>query len=108
GWPMRRVAAEARRVLLELASERLDTPIAELAVSDATISVRSAPARSVTYAELVGGKRFDVALTGGDINSTRGVAEVKPVGELRVVGRSIRRYDIPGKVDGALTWAVDV
>ncbi|MBN1241067.1 MAG: xanthine dehydrogenase family protein molybdopterin-binding subunit [Gammaproteobacteria bacterium] len=108
GWPMRRVAAEARRVLLELASEHLDAPVSELAVSDATISVRSAPARSVTYAELVGGKRFDVALTGGDVNSTRGAAEVKPVGELRVVGRSIRRYDIPGKVDGSLTWAVDV
>ena len=108
GWPMRRVAAEARRVLLELASERLETPVAELNVGDATISVSSDTAKSVTYAELVGGKRFDVALTGNNINATRGVADVKPVQELRVIGQSIQRYDIPAKVDGSLTWAVDV
>ena len=33
GWPMRRTAAEARRVLLELASQRLGTPVGQLAVS---------------------------------------------------------------------------
>ena len=107
-WPMRRVAAEARRVLLELASEHLDAPVAELAVRDATISVSSDPARSVTYAELVGGKRFDVSLTGSDVNATSGAAAVKPVDELRVVGQSVQRYDIPAKVDGSLIWAVDV
>ena len=108
GWPMRRVAAEARRVLLELASEHLETPVAELAVSDAAISLRSDPSKSVTYAELVGGSRFDVALAGENINATSGVANVKPVNELSVVGQSVQRYDIPAKVDGSLTWAVDV
>jgi CO/xanthine dehydrogenase Mo-binding subunit len=108
GWPMRRVAAEARRVLLELAARHLDTPVARLTVRDGTISVASDPAKSVTYAELVGGKRFDIALQGADINATRGVAKVKPVNELRVVGQSIQRYDVPPKVDGSLTWAVDV
>ena len=33
GWPMRRVAAEARRVLLELASTRFGVPVGQLAVS---------------------------------------------------------------------------
>jgi CO/xanthine dehydrogenase Mo-binding subunit len=108
GWPMRRVAAEARRVLLELASERLRTPAGELAVRDGTIFVKSDPAKSTTYAELVGGKRFDVALTGRNVDATTGTATVKPVSELRVVGRSVPRYDIPGKVDGSSTWAVDV
>ena len=27
--------------------------------------------------------------------------------EMRVIGKPIERYDIPGKVDGSLTWAVD-
>jgi nicotinate dehydrogenase subunit B len=108
GWPMRRVAAEARRVLLELASERLSTPVGQLTVSDATIAVGSDRAKSVTYAELVGGKRFNVALTGGNVDATSGVAKVKPVDELRVVGQSLQRYDIPAKVDGSLTWAVDM
>ena len=34
GWPMRRVAAEARRVLLEMASARFGVPVDQLAVSD--------------------------------------------------------------------------
>ena len=108
GWPMRRVAAEARRVLLELGSERLGAPVAELAVSNATIQVKSDATKSVTYAELVGGKRFDVALTGRNVDATTGTAAVKPVNELRVVGQSVQRYDIPPKVDGSLTWAVDM
>ena len=108
GWPMRRVAAEARRVLLDLASKHFGVPAAELAITNATITLRSDPAKSITYADLVGGKRFNVTLAGNDINATHGVAEVKPVNELRVVGRSLQRYDIPAKVDGSLTWAVDV
>jgi CO/xanthine dehydrogenase Mo-binding subunit len=108
GWAMRRVAAEARRVLLELGAERLGAPAAGLTVRDATISVAADPSRSVTYAELVGGQRFDVALSGNNVNATTGRAGVKPVDELRVVGRSIERYDIPAKVDGSLIWACDV
>ena len=108
GWPMRRVAAEARRVLLELAADELQVPVAELVARDATISVIDDPAQSITYAELVGGRRFDVALTGNNINAAGGVAEIKPVGDLRIVGQSIPRYDIPAKVDGSLTWACDV
>ncbi len=108
GWPMRRVAAEARRVLLELGSERLNVPVADLTVSNARITAKSDASKSVTYAELVGGKRFDVALTGRNVDATTGTASVKPVNELRVVGTSVPRYDIPGKVDGSLTWAVDV
>ncbi len=108
GWPMRRVAAEARRVLLELASERFNTPVAGLEVRNAAISVKSDPSKTVTYADLVGGKRFDVQLTGRNVDATSGVANVKPVSDLKVIGQSVQRYDIPGKVDGSLTWAVDV
>jgi nicotinate dehydrogenase subunit B len=108
GWPMRRVAAEARRVLLEMASERFEVPVDELGVSNAVIGLRSDPARTVTYAELIGDRRFNVPLTGRDINAISGVAEVKPVQDLRIVGQSPQRYDIPPKVDGSLTWAVDV
>lgn len=108
GWPMRKVAAEARRVLLELAGKHFGVPAAQLDVRDATITVRSDPAKSVTYAELVGGKRFNVTLTGKNVDTTTGLAEVKPVDKLRVVGQSPQRYDIPAKVDGSLTWAVDM
>ena len=108
GWPMRRVAAEARRVLLEMASARFGVPVGQLDVSEAVITVRADRSKSVTYGELIGGKRFNIALTGINIDATTGMAKVKPVGELKIVGLSPQRYDIPAKVDGSLKWAVDV
>lgn len=108
GWPMRYAAAEARRTLLGLASARLNTPVAQLSAVDGKIVVSAAPSRAITYADLIGGQRFDVMLDGRNVNATRGVADVKPVQDLRVMGQSIPRYDIPAKVDGSLTWAVDV
>lgn len=108
GWPMRKVAAEARRVLLELGAKYLNKPVSELTVRNATISLKADPTVSVTYAELIGGKRFDVALSGNNVNATSGKAEVKPVSEFNVIGQSLPRYDIPAKVDGSLTWAVDM
>jgi CO/xanthine dehydrogenase Mo-binding subunit len=108
GWPMRRVAAEARRVLLEMASARFGVPVDQLAVSEAVISVKADPSKKVTYGELIGGKRFNVALTGNNIDATTGVAKVKPVQDLKIVGQPLKRYDIPAKVDGSQKWAVDV
>jgi nicotinate dehydrogenase subunit B len=107
-WPMRRVAAEARRVLLEMASARFDLTVDRLAVSEGVIAVAADPSKRVTYGELIGGKRFHVTLTGNNINATAGVAKVKPVREFKMVGQSPQRYDIPAKVDGSLKWAVDV
>jgi CO/xanthine dehydrogenase Mo-binding subunit len=108
GWPMRRVAAEARRVLLDMASARLGVPVDRLAVADAVVTVKSDPSRRVTYGELIGGSRFNVTLTGNDVNATTGVARIKPVQELKNVGKSPQRDDIPAKVDGSCEWAIDV
>ena len=111
GWPMRRVAAEARRVLLDMASARFGVPVDALAVSAGVITVKAdsaAPPRRVTYGELIGGKKFHVALTGSNIDATTGIAAVKPVQELKIVGQSPQRYDIPAKVDGSMKWAVGV
>src|ERR671933_1927351 len=58
-WPMRRVAAEARRVLLEMGSKHLGVPVEQLAVRDAVISVEADPSKRVTYGELIAGKKFN-------------------------------------------------
>jgi nicotinate dehydrogenase subunit B len=108
GWPMRRVAAEARRVLLDMGSTRLGVPIDQLVVSNAVIAVHGDPSKHVTYGELIGGKKFNVVLTGNNVDAATGVATVKPVQDLKIVGLSPQRYDIPAKVDGSLKWAVDV
>ena len=107
GWPMRRVAAEARRVLLDMASSRLGVPADQLVVADAVVSVKSDPAKKVSYGELIGGRKFNVTLTGRNVDATTGVAKVKAVQDLKMVGQSPKRYDIPAKVDGTLKWAVD-
>ncbi|HSF19103.1 MAG TPA: molybdopterin cofactor-binding domain-containing protein [Vicinamibacteria bacterium] len=108
GWPMRRVAAEARRVLLEMASSKFAVPVAALTVHAGVISVTADPSKSTSYGELIGDGRFNVTLSGEDINSVTGQASLKPVQELKNVGQSMPRDDIPAKVDGSLEWAVDV
>jgi len=107
-WPMRRVAAEARRVLLEMASGRLGVPVDQLTVSDAVITVKGDASKRVTYGELIAGKKFHVTLTGANVNAVTGQAKTKSVPELKYTGQSPQRDDIPGKVDGSLKWAVDV
>ena len=107
-WPMRRVAAEARRVLLEMGSQHLAVPVDELAVSDAVITVKTDSSKHVTYGELIAGKKFNVTLTGNNVYSVTGNAKTKPNNELNFAGHSVQRDDIPSKVDGSLRWAVDV
>ena len=107
-WPMRRVAAEARRVLLEMASGRLGVSVDRLSVADCVITVKGDSSKRVAYGQLVGGRRFNITLSGDNVNAATGVAKVKPVQELKIAGQSPQRYDIPAKVDGSLKWAVDV
>jgi molybdopterin-binding aldehyde dehydrogenase-like protein len=70
GTETRAAAAEARRALLEMASERLKTPVRDLTITRGVVSVRNNPQRSVTFADLVSGKSFNrkfeqVAYNGG-------------------------------------------
>ena len=111
GYPMRRVAAEARRVLLDLAAKELGVPVSRLSVSDGIVSVtedNTTGVGSLSYGDLIGGKRFHVTLTGRNTDATTGIAPLKSVRDMKNVGKSPQRYDIPGKVDGTVKWAVDV
>src|SRR5579862_4351738 len=91
-----------------MGSERLGVAVDQLGVSAGVVSVKNDPSKSVTYGQLIGGKKFKITLTGSNSNATTGRAAVKPVQELKNVGLSPQRYDIPAKVDGSLQWAVDV
>src|SRR4026208_62027 len=104
---MRRVAAEARRVLLEMASARLAVPVAQLTVVDGVVSVAGDNSRRVTYGELIGGRKSNVTLRGANTDATTGTATIKTLQQLKIVGQSPQRYDIPAKVDGSLKGAVD-
>lgn len=110
GYPMRRVAAEGRRVLLDMAAQYFGVPVTALTVSDGVVSTRTGDTadRSVTYGQLIGGKKFNVTLTGRNIDATTGKAPLKAVQAMKNVGKSPRRDDIPAKVNGTQRWAVDV
>jgi len=106
--PMRRAAAEARRVLLEMAATRWSVAVDQLTVADAVITSKADATKRVTYGELIGGQKFNITLTGATINAATGTAAIKPVQQLKYTGQSLQREDIPAKVDGSFKWAVDV
>jgi nicotinate dehydrogenase subunit B len=100
GRPIRQAAAEARQALLSLAAERLGAPVDQLVTDNGAVHLRGESSRHLTYGELIGGRRFDLKLTG----------KVKPKQprEYKVVGTSVPRIDIPGKVFGTFTYLQDV
>ena len=86
GYPMRRVAAEARRALLEMAATHFAVPAASLAVSDGVVSVRGSEgsaARSITYGELIGSRKFNITLTGKNTDTVTGT-RASSLGEVYV------------------------
>jgi nicotinate dehydrogenase subunit B len=100
GSALRQAAAEARRFLLEMAAERLDAGPGELVVHEGTISVERHPARSITYAGLMGGKPFNREVTGN--------APLKSPEAYHIVGASTPRVDIPGKFTGQASFIQDL
>ena len=99
GSELRRAAASARRALVERAAERLAVPSNELIVDDGVVRVKSNPAQSLRYGELIG--------DGLKVEVDPKIA-LKKSSEYRLIGKSIRRVDIPGKVTGEFTYVHDV
>jgi len=93
GPQVRTAAAEARAALLKMASAKLGAPLEQLMVDKGVVS---AGAQRVTYGELIGEKRFNLAFTGS--------APVKPTTEYKVVGTSLPRRDTPDKVKGTYVY----
>jgi CO/xanthine dehydrogenase Mo-binding subunit len=102
--PLRNAAAEARRILLNLASEKLNLPVAQLSINDGEVSVKTNPAQKVTYAELIGGKFFNSKVEWnkqiGNPLDVKGLAKPKSPAEYKVVGQSLPRNDVAWKVFG--------
>ncbi|HEX7891977.1 MAG TPA: molybdopterin cofactor-binding domain-containing protein [Ramlibacter sp.] len=110
--PLRNAAAEARRLLLEMASAQLGVPVAGLSVSDGVVSVRADPARQVRYTELIGGRYFHSKVEwnkrkGNQLNVT-GKAKPKSPSEYKIVGQPLPRRDVAWKVFGNGTYVSDI
>jgi len=100
GAQLRRAASEARSVLLELASTKLAAPVSALVVADGVVAVASDPSKRATLGELIGGRRFEQEISGK--------AAPKAPSEYRVVGKPVRRAELPAKMTGRHTYVHDV
>jgi len=106
---MRRAAAEARRVLVERAAEKLGVPAAELKVADGVIT---AGEKKTSYSELVGGRYFHHQVEWnkqvGNPMDIKVPAKPKQPSDYKVVGKPLPRRDVAWKVYGTDGFVTDV
>ncbi|MGE5360757.1 MAG: molybdopterin cofactor-binding domain-containing protein [Bacteroidales bacterium] len=100
GPALRQAGAEARGVLLQMASERLQVPVGRLVVKDGVVNDTADAKRSVTYGQLAEGKRLERHL---DVKPP-----LKAVKAFRVIGRPAPRKDALEKVTGKAKYAGDI
>ena len=98
GPPFRRAAAEAKAVLVELASERLGVPKEQLKTKDGVVYEASGN-KKVTYGELAKGKKILKHIKG---------APVETPAEFTLVGKPELRVDSVEKVTGRARFSGDI
>jgi len=89
--------ATAREALLQMASKHLGVPVDQLTVRDGVVRHHT---RKVTYGELIGGKKFNLALSS--------TAKRRHPREWTVLGTSVKRLDMPEMVTGRLEYVHNV
>ncbi|MGH7121472.1 MAG: molybdopterin cofactor-binding domain-containing protein [Acetobacteraceae bacterium] len=111
GPQIRNAAAAGRAVLLDLAARHFGMTADQLIVKEGTISVLGAPGHTISYGKLVAGKRLDMEIGASGERFAMAVAphaRTKDPSSYTVVGKSVPRKDIPGKVTGEYTYVQDV
>lgn len=98
--PLRHASAQARRHLLQLAADALDTTVDSLNTDGGIVRHTADPTRAVAYADLLGNQRIILPLDDTTL--------VKPVSEYRIVGKPVDRTDIPDKAAGRFVYVHDV
>jgi isoquinoline 1-oxidoreductase len=100
GPNMRAAAAEARGVLLSLASVKLGVPVAQLKIRDGIITDTKNASNSVSYAQLTKGKKIEKYLDAKPA--------VEDYTEFTLVGKSYTRSDATLKVTGEAKYTGDL
>jgi nicotinate dehydrogenase subunit B len=112
GKQMRMAAAEARRVLVEMAAAALSTPADRLKVNDGVVSATDDKAKHISYAQMIGGQYFNVQLDWnkeyGNALYAPGKAQPKQPSEHKIVGQPIKREDVAPKVFCQEDFCTDV
>ena len=112
GKQMRAASAEARRVLVEMAAQKLNLPADQLTVTNGVVEAKSDPKKRATYAELIGGRHFNVELQWnkmiGNALYAPGKAQPKKHTEHKIVGQPIKREDVAPKVFAQEDFCTDI
>jgi len=112
GKQMRAAAAEARRVLVEMAAEKLSLPADQLTVTDGIVHAKNDATKKASYAELIGGRYFNVQLEWnkqiGNLLYAPGKAKPKDAKDYKIVGKPIAREDIAPKAYAQEDFCTDV
>ena len=112
GKQMRVAAAEARRVLVDMAAAKLGLAADALTVSDGVVHAEADASKRASYAELIGGRYFNVQLDWnkewGNTLYAPGKAKPKEAKDHKIVGQPIAREDIAPKVYAQEDFCTDV
>src|SRR5499425_3575808 len=111
GPQFKQAAAAARQELLKLAAARLGATADQLTVKDGVVSVVGNASKKVSYGQLIGGKLFNVRITATGTGWDMKVApevKAKDPKDYKVVGTSVKRFEVPAKVTGEHVYAHDV
>jgi CO/xanthine dehydrogenase Mo-binding subunit len=112
GVTLRNAAAEARRILLERASKRLEVPVDQLVVEDGVVRDPRYGLASVSYGELVGGQHLHHKLEWnkryGNALALKVRAQPKDPSQHKIVGRSFPQKIVAEKVYGRAEFITDV
>jgi nicotinate dehydrogenase subunit B len=100
GPVLRGAAAQAKAVLLDMAAEKLQVPVADLIVEAGTVVSRTDRTKRVTYGQLTEGKRIERTLTGRPT--------LEAVSAFTIVGTNAPRRDTLDKVTGKAKYAGDI
>ena len=112
GKQMRMAAAEARRVLVEMAAAEARCSGRPSSTSSTASSATADRDRRASYAELIGGSYFNVQLDWnkqyGNPLYAPGKAQPKKPSEHKIVGKPIKREDVAPKVFAQEDFVTDV
>ena len=112
GKQMRVAAAEARRVLVEMAASQLSVPAEKLVVTDGVVSASDDKTKHISYAQMIGGKYFNIQLDWnkqyGNALYAPGKAQPKKPSDHKIVGQPIKREDVAPKVFAQEDFVTDV
>ena len=98
---MRLAGAQARKIMIANAAQYWNLPAAECTTAPSKV-IHAASKRELSYGE--------IAVFSEVVNNPPTVTEkdLKPREQWRLIGRDVRRVDVPAKVNGSAQYGIDV